>query len=159
MSDATSVQDTTANRTLIQIGAICAVIGAILFMVANIVHPRSPDIQITVKQIETVAQSYIWVTDHLLLIFGGLLLLPGLIAIQRSIPTGSGAGWAYLGYVLAVVSTSLWVVLMALDGVTSKVVHDAWAAAPEGEKAIALRVSADDVLVGCAHGSLQKRRS
>ena len=141
MSDPISGQDTSINGTLIRIGAMCGIIGAILFMVANIVHPRSPNIQITVNQIETVAQSNIWVTNHLLLLLGGVLLLPALIAIQRSIPTGPGATWAYLGSVLAVVSTSLWVVLMALDGITSKVVHAAWASAPEAEKAIALRVA------------------
>jgi len=141
MSNGTNVQDTNVERGLIRVGALSGIIGAIVFMIANIVHPRSPNIQITVKQIETVAQSHIWVTDHLLLLLGGLLLLPALIAVQRSITTGPGAVWAYLGYVSAVVSTSLWVVLMALDGRTSKVVHAAWAAAPEGEKAMALRVA------------------
>ena len=101
MSNGTNVQDTNVERGLIRVGALSGIIGAIVFMIANIVHPRSPNIQITVKQIETVAQSHIWVTDHLLLLLGGLLLLPALIAVQRSITTGPGAVWAYLGYVSA----------------------------------------------------------
>ncbi len=141
MSDPISGGDAGVNGALIRIGAMCGIIGSVLFMVANIVHPRSPNIQITVHQIETVARSNIWITDHLLLLLGGVLLLPALLALQRSIPTGPGATWAYLGSVLAVVSTSLWVVLMALDGITSKVVHVAWAGAPEAEKTIALRVA------------------
>ena len=130
-----------ADRALIQMGALCAIIGALVFMAANIVHPRSPNIQVTAFQVETVAHSDIWVTDHLLLLLGGLLLLPGLLAIQRSIPTGPGAAWAELGNSGAVVSTAIWAVLIAVDGFSSKVVHGAWASAPDAEKAVALRVA------------------
>jgi hypothetical protein len=141
MSQTMDGQNLSVDQDVIRIGSLCAIVGALLFMAANNVHPRSPNIQITAMQVETVAHSDIWVTDHVLLLIGGLLLLPGLIAIQRSIQTGPGAGWAYFGYVSAVVSTAIWAVLMAIDGFTSKIVHVAWATAPEGEKAVALRVA------------------
>ena len=107
-------QDPHVQRAMIRIGSLCAIIGALVFMAANIVHPRSPNIQVTAFQVETVAHSDIWVTDHLLLLLGGLLLLPGLLAIQRSIPTGPGAAWAELGKSGAVVSMAIWAVLMAV---------------------------------------------
>lgn len=129
------------NRDMIRIGSLCAMVGAVIFMAANIVHPRSPNIQVTALQVETVAHSDIWVTDHLLLLLGGLLLLPGLLAIQRSIGSGAGAAWAELGNAGAVVSTAIWAVLIAVDGLTSKVVHGAWASAPETEKAVAMRIA------------------
>lgn len=134
-------QDPQAQRDVIRVGALCAIVGAVVFMAANVVHPRSPNIQVTAFQVETVAHSDIWVTDHLLLLLGGLLLLPGLLAIQRSIPTGPGAAWAELGNSGAVVSTAIWAVLIAVDGFSSKVVHGAWASAPDAEKAVALRVA------------------
>ena len=134
-------QDVSAERALIRIGALSAIAGAIIFMIANIAHPRSPNIEVTRAQIETVAASSIWMSDHLVLFFSGLLLLVGLVAIQRSIPSGPGAAWAQLGSLAAVVSTSVWAVLMALDGITSKVIHNAWAAAPKAQKAAALRVA------------------
>lgn len=130
-----------ANQDMIRIGALCAIVGSVIFMAANIVHPRSPNIQITALQVETVAHSEIWVTDHLLLLLGGLLLLPGLLAIRRSIGPGAGSAWAELGAAGAVVSTAIWSVLIAVDGFTSKVVHGAWASASEPEKAVALRVA------------------
>lgn len=141
MSTASISNESVAERTLIRTGALSAVAGSIIFMIANILHPRSPAIEITQAQIETVANSNIWVTDHLLLFLGGLLLLPGLVAIQRSITLGAGAAWAQLGYVGAVVSTGVLTVLIAIDGISSKVVHGAWAAAPAGEKATALRIA------------------
>lgn len=141
MTHVAGEQESRVHRDMIRIGALCAIVGALVFMAANILHPRSPNIQITALQVETVAHSDIWVTDHLLLLLGGLLLLPGLLAIQRSIATSPGAAWAELGKAGAVVSTAIWAVLIAVDGFTSKVVHGAWAAAPEAEKAVALRVA------------------
>lgn len=141
MTHVAGEQDPQVQRDMIRIGALCAIVGAVVFMAANILHPRSPNIQITALQVETVAHSDIWVTDHLLLLIGGLLLLPGLLAIQRSIATSPGAAWAELGKTGAVVSTAIWAVLMAVDGFTSKVVHGAWASASEAEKAVALRVA------------------
>ena len=129
------------ERTVIHFGSVAAVIGAIIFMIANITHPRSPDIESTAAQIETVASSAIWVTDHLLLLFGGLMIFGGLMALRYMISSGPAAAWAKLGYAGAVVSTSVWTVLMALDGIASKVVHDAWADASLGEKAVALRIA------------------
>lgn len=131
----------TEQRTLIRIGSVSAVIGAIIFMIANIVHPRSPNIEVYQAQIETVAHSQIWITDHLFLLMGGFLLLGGLIAVRHSIATGVAAAWAQLGYVSALISTSLWAVLMGLDGIASKAVHNSWAVASVEEKIIALRVA------------------
>jgi len=141
MTTLTIANDSIAQQTLIRIGALSSIVGAIIFMFANIAHPRSPNIEVNQAQIETVANSSIWLTDHLLLFLGGFLLLGGFVAIQRSITSGVGAAWAQLGYVSAIVSTSVWTVLMAVDGITSKVVHSAWATAPLAEKATALRIA------------------
>ena len=92
----------TDDRTLIRIGSVSAIIGAVLFMIANVLHPRSPNIEITQAQIETVAASDIWLTDHLVLLVSGLLLLGGLIALRRSITGQPGAAWAEFGYVSAI---------------------------------------------------------
>lgn len=130
-----------AERSLMRIGAVSAVIGAIVFAVANMLHPRSPDIEVTAEQVKTVAESGIWLTDHLAFVLGALLVLGGLVALQRSITSEPGAAWARLGYVSALVSSGVVAVLVGLDGIASKVVHDAWAAAPAAEKAAALRIS------------------
>ena len=143
---ASIVSGRTDDRTLIRIGAVSAVVGAVLTMVANILHPRSPNIEITQAQIETVAASDIWITDHLLLLVGVLLLLGGYIALRKSITGQPGAAWAEFGYAGALVSTSVLVVLTGLDGIASKVVHDAYAAAPSaGTLAIAEMMEEIDI--------------
>ena len=129
------------EKKLIRCGALCAIAGAIIFMVANIIHPRSLNIAFTPAQIETVAASGIWVTDHLFLFLGGFLLLGGLMAIRRLVSSELGGVWAEFGYASAMVSTSVWTILMALDGITSKVVHNAWAMSPAGDKVVALHVA------------------
>lgn len=135
----------TDERTLIRIGSVSAIIGAVLFMIANILHSRSPNIEITQAQIEALAASDIWLTDHLVLLVSGLLL-GGLVALRKSIPGQPGAAWAEFGYVSALVSTGVWVVLIGLDGIASKVVHDAYAAAPgAGNLAIAEMMEEIDI--------------
>ena len=144
---ASIVSDRTDDRTLIRIGAVSAIIGAVLFMIANVLHPRSSNIEITQAQIETVAASDIWLTDHLVLLVSGLLLLGGLVAMRRSITGQPGAAWAEFGYASALVSTGVWVVLMGLDGIVSKVVHDAYAAAP-GAVTLAVAEMMEEIDIG-----------
>ena len=144
---ASIVSGRTDDRTLIRIGSVSAIIGAVLFMIANVLHPRSPNIEITQAQIETVAASDIWLTDHLVLLLSGLLLLGGLIALRKSITGLPGAVWAEFGYVSALVSTGVWVVLVGLDGIASKVVHDAYAAAP-GAGTLAIAELMEEIDIG-----------
>ena len=129
------------HKTLLRISSLAAIVGSIFFMITNILHPRSPNIEVNEFQIETVAHSNIWITDHVVMWLAGVLMLAGLIAIQQSITSKDSLAWAYLGYVSAIISTALWTVLMAVDGIASKMVHSAWAAAPTAEKASALRVA------------------
>lgn len=110
-------------------------------MIANILHPRSSNISFTPAQIQTVADSGIWLTDHLVLFLGGFLLLGGFVALRQLLSSGRSMVWAELGYVSAVISTCVFTVLMALDGITSKVVHNSWEDAVGTEKVIALRVA------------------
>ncbi len=144
---ASIVSSPTDDRTLIRIGSVSAIIGAVLFMIANVLHPRSPDIESTQAQIETVAASDLWLSDHLVLLVSGLLLLGGLIALRKSITSQPGAAWAEFGYASALVSTGVWVVLVGLDGIASKVVHDAYAAAP-GAGTLAIAEMMEEIDIG-----------
>ncbi|MCH8199292.1 MAG: hypothetical protein IIA54_04385 [Chloroflexi bacterium] len=129
------------ERTFTRIGSISAIVGAVIFMAGNMLHARSSDIEITAEQVKAVAGSDIWVTDHLLFVLGALLMVGGLVALQRSITSEPGASWARFGYLGAIVSSGLVAVLGAIDGIASKVVHDTWAAATGSDKAMALMIS------------------
>jgi hypothetical protein len=129
------------ERLLMRIGAVSAVVGSIIFAVSNILHPRSENVDDYSAQLALIARSDIWVTDHLLLILGIILMLAGLVAVGRSIVINPGATWAHLGRIGAIVSTSLAVVLVGIDGPATKAVATAWLDAPASEQATALRIA------------------
>ena len=80
-----------------------------------------------------MADSDIYILDHLLFLIGTLMLVGGLVALQRSITGERGAAFARYGYVVALLSTGLLAVLTGIDGRASKVIFDAWAAAPAAD--------------------------
>ena len=129
------------ERTFTRIGSISAIIGAVIFMAANMLHARSSDIEITAEQVKAVAGSDIWITGHLLFVLGTLLMVGGLVALHRSITSEPGASWARFGYLAALASSGLAAVIGGIDGIASKVTHDAWAAAAGADKATALMIS------------------
>lgn len=88
-----------------------------------------------------IAESTIWVGDHVGIVFAVLLVTGGLVAIYRSITSEPGAAWARLGFAGALVSAAILSVLMATDGITIKVLAQAWVNATEAEKAAAFRVA------------------
>src|SRR3989442_2046022 len=133
------------ERTLTRIGAAAAVLGAVLGLVVNVLHPRVNDPANTKAFLRQVAESTIWVGDHVGIIFAVLLVTGGLVAVYRSITSGPGAAWARLGFAAALVSAGLGFVTFAVEGIAIKRVAVAWASAPRGEKAVAFRVA--DALV------------
>ena len=110
-------------------------------MIANMVHPRSPDIEIYEEQIRTVSNSDIWIVDHLLFLLGALLIIFALYALAQSISDERASTWVRFGSVTAIISGGVVSVLIGTDGIASKFVHDAFVAAPGAESAMALRIS------------------
>jgi len=113
--------------------------------VVNVLHPRVNDPANTKAFLRQVAESTIWVGDHVGIIFAVLLVTGGLVAVYRSITSGPGAAWARLGFAAALVSAGLGFVTFAVEGIAIKRVAVAWASAPRAEKAVAFRVA--DALV------------
>jgi hypothetical protein len=114
------------SRAFVRIGGIAAIVGCLIFMVANVLHPRSSDIADYREQIETVGASGIWVVDHLVFLLGVLLMTAGLLALGRYLAGHPrSAPWARLGDTFAIISAAVVGVLIALDGLASKEVHQA----------------------------------
>lgn len=129
-----------SERSLSRIGAVSAVVGAILAVVVNLLHPRSATLENPEAFLRMIAESRIWVGDHVGVIFAGILFTGGLIAISRSITEQPGAAWARLGFAGALVSVALLFVLMATDGIAIKALARAWMNAQAAEKAAAFNV-------------------
>ena len=71
MTTETSSLDT---RYAMRLGAIMAIVGGIVFMIGNMLRARADGIEIYQNQIQAVAESDIWIVDHLALGIGMLLL-------------------------------------------------------------------------------------
>jgi hypothetical protein len=124
---------------LLRIGAISGITGSLLAMVGNLLHPSTPtDDPGGVAR--TIAESGIWVVDHLAIVLGLLLMLGGLVAISWSIRDGLPGALARMGQIAAVVGVTIGLILVTLDGVAAKQLAEAWATAPPEQEAAALRM-------------------
>jgi hypothetical protein len=108
-------------------------------MVGNLLHPATPtgDPEGVAR---TIADSGIWVADHLAIVVGLILMLGGLVAISHSITVGLPGALARLGLIAAIGGTTVGLILVTLDGVAAKHIAEAWATAPPSEEAAALRL-------------------
>jgi hypothetical protein len=61
-----------------------AIVGGVVSMIGNLVHPRSPDIEVYEEQIRTVPARDIWIVDHLVLLLSLLLIILSLYASGRA---------------------------------------------------------------------------
>jgi Domain of unknown function (DUF4386) len=130
---------TTWHRWLFRAGGRAAIVGALLGLVANLLHPITPtDDPEGVARV--IADSELWVPVHLAIIVGLVLMLGGLVAIYHSIGGGIAGVLARFGLVAAVAGTTVGLVLIALDGLAAKQLAEAWATAPADEKATAVRL-------------------
>src|ERR687897_1943502 len=112
---------------IFRIGSVAGIIGALLAMVGNLLHPATPngDPQGVAR---TIAESEAWVLVHLVIVVGLILMLGGLVAISRSIEGGLSGALARLGSVAAVAGVTVGVVLVIVDGVAAKHLANAWEA-------------------------------
>jgi hypothetical protein len=125
------------DRTMYRLGGIAAVVGALLGMVGNLVHPATPlDDQGGVAGV--IADSRLWVPVHLAIVIGIVLMLGGLVALRHSMRGGRAGALARYGLVAAVVGGTVGLVLVILDGVAARQLAQEWAATSPGDRAIAL---------------------
>ncbi len=129
-----SVSEGIAKGDVLQrIAGPSFIVGAILLVVFNILHPRSDT---DLEFVQDVADNIggLWEVDHLLLTVGIWALLIGVVGIYRSISTGGGAPWARLGFYGLLVGTTVWTVLFATDGLGLPIVVESWEDATGSDK-------------------------
>jgi hypothetical protein len=128
-----------SSTWVLRIGSAAGIVGALLGMVGNLIHPATPtDDPEGVAR--TIADSELWVADHLAIVLGLILMLGGLVAIAHSIQGGLPGALARLGSVAAVAGITVGLILVTLDGLAAKQIAEAWTTAPPEEQAAALRL-------------------
>ncbi len=126
------------DRQLIRIGAIAGIVGSLLAMVGNLLHPETPTGNDRSGVAQAIADSEIWIPVHLTIVLGLIVMLGGLVALYHSITTEPARAIARLGYVAAISGVTVGLILVTLDGLSAKHLADAWAAAAPEERAVAL---------------------
>lgn len=139
--DEDATDKTGQDQTWTRIGGVAAVLGGMLGVVFNLLHPAVDDLEDTLAQIQLVADSNIWVLDHFLLMIGVLLVSTFVVALERTIHNPLAAPWARLAVVFQVVAASTMVVLIGIDGIASKAIFEEWAASSGSEREILTQIS------------------
>jgi hypothetical protein len=115
-----------SDRALARVGAACALVGAVLALVFNLLHPRPSSFEDPVRdQLRMVAESDAWIPIHLGIVLSVLLIVLGLFALARSLKGGPAEGLARLALGGLLISTPVALVTLAVDGYALKAVADA----------------------------------
>jgi hypothetical protein len=133
----TTAEASVERRWVFRLGGWSAVVGSVLAGVGNLVHPVTPmhDPQGVAR---VIAGSGLWVPVHLAIVVGIALMLGGLVALSYSIRGGVAGALARLGLFAGVAGVAIGLVLVILDGVAAYQLAQEWAAAPPGDRAVAL---------------------
>ena len=125
---------TLTNYRSLRLSATLLVLGILISFVAGAYHPdHAPANDHTAAFLE-YANDATWTATHLGQFAGMAALVGGLILLYSALEL---SGWAgRFGLYSAVISLALYGVLQAVDGVALKQAVDAWAGAPEAEKAV-----------------------
>ena len=120
-----------------RIGGVAAIVGSLLGMVGNLIHPVTPigDPEGTAR---VIAESELWGPIHLAIVLGIFLMLGGLVALGHSIRGGLAGALARFGSVAAIVGAVIGLVLVILDGVAARQLAQEWAAASPERRELAL---------------------
>jgi len=132
----TKIND-TFDRTLLRLSAIVLFLGELLFGIAGYLHPAHEPANNHLAVFAEYADSANWTLVHLGQFAGMLVIIAGLLILFRALNIRSGISGliAQGAAVSAVVTLALYGILQAIDGVALKQVVDAWASAPQAEKA------------------------
>ena len=116
------------SRSLVRIGAGFGLAGAVLGVVVNLVHPRSPELT-ALAQLNVAADSSIWNVVHYGILLAVFFFVGGYFALERYGEDTPGAAWARLGLFFAVGGAAVGAIYVAIDGYALKALADHWDAA------------------------------
>jgi hypothetical protein len=130
------MNSTAPDRRSVRMSATLLLVGQLLYIVITQMHAggeanNHPAI------FAAYASSEIWTAVHVGQFAATAILLAGLFALSSSLDVQAGpARWAArFGAASAAVALALYAVVMAVDGVALKQAVNAWASAPDADKA------------------------
>ncbi len=143
----------TSDRWVIWLGGWAAIIGALLGMVGNLLHPQTP-IGDQLGTAEAIAGSGSWTTLHLIIVLGILLMLYGLFALYRTISGALPQALAQFGMLTAVTGITIGLLLVIMDGVGARQLAEEWSQATPDQAATALLIVSGNETINFSLASL-----
>ena len=129
MAQQATRQETGTDPPLARIGAVAALVGAVLFFLAGLLHPStSAPSDLPAAFAEYAGSSY-WVAIHLGQFVGGALMGIALVALGATLESGRPAAWARIGLASVVASIAVNAANQAVHGVSNHVMVQRLAAA------------------------------
>ena len=130
------MNDRAFDRKSVRVAATLLLVGQLLYIVITQFHAGG-DANNHPAVFAAYAGSGIWTAVHVGQFAATAILLAGLFALFFALDVGAGtARWASrFGVASAAVTLALYGVVMAVDGVALKQAVNAWASAPDAEKA------------------------
>lgn len=111
------------DRMVLRYGGAAAMIGAVVGLVFNLLHPRPEEASVA-GEIEMIAGSDIWLFDHYMLAWSLAFTLVGLLAIGWSFPIGAAATWSRLAAASAIGGIAIGFATVLVDGAAAKEAAD-----------------------------------
>jgi hypothetical protein len=141
------------EQWMLRIGGWAAIVGSLLGMVGNLVHPVTP-IDDPEGVARVIADSPMWVPIHLAIVLGIVLMLGGLVAVRHTIREGAAGALAGFGQVAAISGVTIGLILVHLDGVGAYQLAQEWAESPVGARFVALELVHANETINFALASL-----
>ena len=105
------------DRKLFRWGSWAAILGGVIALVANFLHPRGENYDdVIAEEIRIIGESDSWVAIHLAILAGFVLITFGLFALSRSMKGGPAEGLARIALGSLLISTPVGVLGLLIDG-------------------------------------------
>ena len=132
------------DAALLRIGAVAGVVGLLLQVAMDQLHPGRADPNDSRAAFVEYARSDLWTGVHIGQFAGTLLIAVALLALARALSRQGGrvGALAAVGAATTVMLATIFAVQMAVDGVALRAAIDTWTGAPAGPaKASAFQVA------------------
>jgi hypothetical protein len=130
---------------LLRTGSIAFLAGMIIVVVSTVIHPSTDDPSNHPLVFVEYASSDSWIAIHIGQFAGVILVFAGgFVALYRLLvqsESSMASILAWIGLSLAIMTTSAYAVLQAVDGIAQERAVDSWVSATPEDKAITFRVA------------------
>lgn len=141
------------ERTILRIGAVCAVLGAVVSVAAGMGFGNLTNEYGTEQVLRTIAArpDWYWPTVHLGFIAGALLWVGAFVALAVSLKDGVSWALGRLGAATVIVGAAIHAADSSISGFGLNALAGAWSSAPASEQPDLLRVG--DTLLYLLNGT------